>query len=196
MRDTDDREVPGLAFRHNHEEYLQLPKFKRARPETVKKIGVFMEYVWLSFKQKKDEEVREQLRRNMISQSLAFGQGEPGKDSRLGCYNYFPAYEQYQKFSVGMGGMNGMGGMPSIPSMPSMPNMGMNGMNQPKMAYSPYPYFYNYPNYQYPQNFNQPSPVLKYNDYFRGTEKGNRPIQEQSQSSAVIEPDTSNNNKI
>lgn len=182
-----------------------MPKFKRARPETVRKIGVFMEYVWLSFKQKKEEDAREQLRRTMISQNLAFGQSEGGKDSRLGCYNYFPAYEQYQKFGVGMGGMNGMSGMngingmpsmpnmPSMPSMPSIPNMGMNGMNQPKMAYSPYPYYYNFPNYQYPQNFNQPAPVLKYNDYFRATDKGNQPAQEQSQSSAVVEPEISHN---
>lgn len=157
-----------------------------------------MEYVWLSFKQRKEEEAREQLRRTMASQSLAFGQAE-GKDNRLGCFNYFPAYDQYQKFGIGIGGisgvngMNGMPGLPNMPSMPNMANMGMNGMNQPKMAYSPYPYFYNFPNYQYPQNFNQPSPVLKYNDYFKASEKANPPpAQEQSQSS-MVEPLISNN---
>ena len=165
MRDTDDREVLAVGFRHSYEEYLQLPKFRRARPETVRKVGVFLEYVWLSFKQKKEEEAKEQARRTMISQSMSFAPADPSKDSRLGCYNYFPAYEPYQKFNLGM------------PNMPGMGGMAINPLNQPKMAYSPYPYYYNFPNYQYPQNYGPQGAVLKYNDYFRGGEKGNQPAQ-------------------
>lgn len=74
--------------------------------------------------------------------------------------------------------------------MANMGNIGINTINQPKMAYSPYPYYYNFQNYQYPQNYGQPSAVLKYNDYFRENEKESQPAQ---QSSAVVKPEPSNN---
>lgn len=108
----------------------------------------------------------------MLNQSLPFTPNtDTSKDSRLGCYNYYPAYEPYQKFNIGMANM----GINSL-----------NAINQPKMTYSPYPYYYNFQNYQYPQNYGQQGAVPKYNDYFRSNEKDNQPVQEQSQSSAVV----------
>lgn len=124
--------------------YLQLPKFKTLPARAISALQLYWAHLWTVFCAAREQEakaqpppVRESEGDRVTPYAITNAEGLK-EGPRMAPFDYYRPYQPYPKF----------------------------GLDQHKLAFSPFPYYYNFQNYGYPSPYHTQPTLPRYTNTF------------------------------